>query len=492
MNNQAKPKMALHVSVFGRLKGVLCSVTFATVLAGCTVGPNFVRPAPPTMIGYTPLPYPHILQSSTGEPAQNIEIGKRISGQWWQLFESPALNTVVQNTIRENRTLQSARHTLAAAEEDVVAVEGNLYPQLLASADADRTKSPGSSHVSNLYSVGATVSYAMDFFGGTRRAIEQQRALAQYQHYQLAAVFLSLTGNAVDQAITIASLRAQIEAFRGVIAGDRQTLALARQAFQDGKVARTDVLTAETQLANDQTALPELRQQLSVARNALATLTGHSPATSKEPDFNLSAFNLPRTLPLSLPSRVVRQRPDILAAEARLHADSAAIGIATAELYPNITLTASLGQQSLSTSTLFNATNAFWTISGQILAPLFEGGTLRAQRRAALETYKASLSTYEQTVLDGFQQVADTLRALQHDADLVGAEHLLLKTARESLRLQKISYVAGRTNILNLIDAERTYQRARISLAQGQAQRLTDSAQLFLALGGGWWHHHLQ
>lgn len=469
----------------------------AVVLSGCTVGPNFVRPAQPRVNDYTATRTPVTMAPTTGEPVQHIEAGAQISALWWQLFRSPALDEVVRYAIRENRTLAAARETLKAAQENVVAARGGLFPQVDVAASAERRQSPalsGSSsglvsrgRISNLYSLGPSVSYAADVFGGTRRQIEQQQALADFQGYQLAAAYLTLTGNAVSEAITIASLRAQIQATQEVIAGDEQTLALVRQAFEAGKVARTDVLTAETQLASDRTALPTLRQQLSAARHALAILTGRVPAVWSAPAFDLQDFTLPEELPLSLPSKLVRQRPDILAAEAQLHADSAAIGVVTAQLYPSITLSASLGQQALSTGTLFSGASQFWSLSAGLLAPIFHGGTLEAQRRAAIDTYRASLATYEETVLQGFQQVADTLRALEHDAELVDAQRQVLDTASESLQLQRVSYAAGKTTILNLIDSERVYQQARLGFVRAQAQRLQDSAQLFVALGGGWW-----
>ncbi len=251
-------------------------------------------------------------------------------------------------------------------------------------------------------------------------------------------------------------------------------------------MARTDVLSAETQLANDHTALPPLRQQLSSARHALSILTGRSPAEWSPPEFALADFTLPRDLPLTLPSALVRQRPDILAAEAQLHADSAAIGVATAQLYPNITLSASLDQEALAAGSLFNAVNTFWSLAAGLTAPLFHGGTLEAQRRAAIDTYRASLATYEQTVLQAFQQVADSLQALAHDAEQIDAERQVLDAASAALDLQQQSYAAGKTNILQLIDAERSYQQARLGSAKAEAQRLLDTAQLFVALGGGW------
>lgn len=467
---------------WGPLMGI---AGLAVALAGCTLGPDFVRPAQPRITGYTATETPGVIVSATGEPAQHVEIGKEISAQWWDLFHSPALSEVVQHAIGENRTLAAAHATLAAAQESVAAARGGLFPQVDVTANIQRRKSDA--QISNLYSLGANIIYAVDVFGGTRRKVEQQGALADFQSYQLAAAYLTLTGNAITQAITIASLRAQIQATEEVIANDQQNLSLVRQEFEAGKVARIDVLTAETQLASDRTSLPTLRQQLSSARHALAILTGRAPVVWSAPDFDLKDFTLPENLPLSLPSQLVRQRPDILAAEAQLHADSAAIGIATAQLYPSITLSGSFGQQSSDTSTLFSAANQFWSLSAGVLAPIFRGGTLEAQRRAAIDTYQASLASYEQTVLQGFQQVADTLRALAHDAELVDAQRQVLDSASESLELQRISYAAGKTNILNLIDAQRAYQQAHLGFVRAQAQRLQDSAQLFVALGGGWW-----
>lgn len=464
-------------------------------LLGCAVGPNFTRPRLTAVAGYTASKTPLTMGQGAQEPTQRIVTGRRVSAQWWGLFQSPAMSAVVRDAIQGNKTLKQARATLQAAREEVVAAEGGLYPQISASADATRSRSGGGqaatvasrAGVGNLYAVGATVAYSADVFGATRRKVEQQRALAALQGYQLAAAYLSLTGIAVTDAINIGSLRAQIVATNQVIGGDQQNLALVRQAFEAGKVARTDVLTAETQLASDRTTLPPLRQQLSAARHALAVLTGRSPATWSAPPFDLEAFTLPRTLPLSVPSKLVRQRPDILAAEAQLAADSAAIGIATAQLYPNITLSASLGQQALEAGGLFSAANRVWSLSAGVLAPIFQGGALRAQRHAAIETYRASLAAYQQTVLAGFQQVADTLRALEHDAQLVAAQRELLDTASQSVALQRVSYAAGKSTVLNLIDAQRVYQQARINYVRAQAQRLEDSAQLLVALGGGWW-----
>lgn len=471
----------------------------AAALSGCAVGPDFVRPAPPSVQGYTAAEPPAAFASQTGAGNQRLHSGQAISRQWWDQFRSPVLDTVVRDALAGSPTLAAARATLAAAEENVAAARGGFFPQVDLSTSLERSRtSPlrsghrpaggrsGVATTSNLYSLGPTVSYSPDVFGGTRRKVEQQQALAARQAYELAAAYLTLTGNAVTDVITIASVRAQIQATEEIIAEDERNLSLIRQEFAAGKVARTDVLSAETQLAGDHTALPALRQQLSSGRHALAILTGRPPAAWSPPEFALSDLSLPLDLPLALPSALVRQRPDILAAEGQLHADSAAIGVATAQLYPNITLSASLGLEALDAASLFNAVNGFWNLAADLAVPLFHGGTLEAQRRAAVDTFRASLATYEQTVLQAFQQVADSLQALAHDAEQVDAERQVLEAARAALDLQRQSYAAGKTNVLQLIDAERSYQQARLGSAKADAQRLQDTAQLFVALGGGW------
>ncbi len=476
----------LKKSIPGR-RLILCIGWMAVLLYGCAAGPDFVRPSPPEVHRYTAGQTPLVIAPATGEPRQRIRIGQEISSQWWHLFRVPALSDVLRSAVERNRTIAAARATLAAARETVAAAKGDFFPQVDISADANRSKISGGTQISNLYSLGATVSFAPDVFGGIRRKVEQQQALAEFQGYELAAAYLTLTGNAVTQAVTIASLRAQIQATQDVIAEDERNLLLVRRKFEAGKVARTDVLTAETQLATDRTSLPSLRQQLSTARHALSILAGRLPAEWSPPDFDLKDFTLPEDLPLTLPSELVRRRPDILASQAQLHADSAAIGVATAQLYPNITLSGSLGQQATSVNPIFEQINRFWNLTAGITAPIFHGGTLRAQQRAAIDTYRASLATYEQTVLQAFQQVADSLQALEHDAELVAATRQLLDTASTSLTLQRLSYTAGKSDILQLIVAERAYQQARLGYTRAEAQRFLDTTRLFVALGGGWW-----
>lgn len=467
------------------------------LVQGCAVGPNFALPPAKYADRYTRHPIPQELPAGGGQPAEHLMVGQTVAAQWWSLFHSPSLNQVVEQALQGNKTLVAARATLAAARENLNAAQGGEFPQLDLNASAQRSKNSrmqssavpllSGPQTGNLYTFGGTVSYAADVFGATRRQMEQQQALTDYQAYELAAAYLTLTGDSVAQALSIASLTAQLSAIKEIVAEDQRNLSLTREKYHFGKAALTDVLIAQTQLDTDLTLSPPLEQQLTTARHALAILTGRSPAQWEPPDFSLQDFILPSTLPLSLPSALVRQRPDILAAEAQLHADSAAIGIATAHLYPSITLSASLGQQSPDSGTLFDAVNRFWNLAAGLTAPLFHGGTLRAQRRAAIETYKASLNNYEQTVLSAFEQVADSLQALQHDRDLVMLQQRLQATALHSLELQQQSYAVGKTDALQLISAQRAYQQARLGFIRTRAQRLQDTATLLLALGGGWW-----
>lgn len=467
------------------LRGLV--IMLAAALTGCTVGPDFSPPPPPQVPGYTRAPMPQYLRSVSGAPAQSLRMGRQVAQRWWRLFRSQPLDSVVHTAVLHSPTLAAARATLRAAQAEVAAARGGLWPQANASATTGR-EGGGGVAPTNVYSVGATVSFAVDVFGGVRRGIEQQQALADYQRYQLAAAYLSLTGNVVTSAVNLASVDAQLRAIRAIVRSDRHLLSLVVHAYAAGKVARGDVLTARTQLASDLAALPPLRQQRSAARHALAVLAGRAPAAWRPPAFALQGFALPSSLPLSLPSTLVRHRPDILAATARLHADSAAIGVATANLYPDFTLSASADQQSFNAGELFTAANRLWNLSAAMLAPVFQGGTLRARRRAAVQAYRAALATYEETVLQGLLQVADTLRALQEDVRLVDAQQALLQSANASRELQRMSYLAGKSTLLNWIDAQRSYQRARLGLVRARAQRLQDTAQLFVALGGGWWH----
>jgi NodT family efflux transporter outer membrane factor (OMF) lipoprotein len=449
------------------------------------VGPDFKPPEGVVVDGYRAAEPPP--PEGGADAAQRIALGERVPAEWWALFHSARLDETLRRVIAGSYTLAAAKSTLAQAREAIVVARAALYPEADLDASARHASAGGSLGTTNLFSVGPTVGFSIDAFGGTRRHIEQAAALAENQRFQLAAAYLTLTGNSVTQAVTIASTNFEIATVEDVIRNDRKNLDLVNGAFRGGRAARSDVLTAEAQLAGDLTQLAPLHQQLSVARHALSVLAGQAPGAWTPPDFEIDELTLPGDVPGRLPSELVHQRPDILASEALLHADSAAIGVATAQLYPSITLSASLSQNAQTLAGLVQAMGRAWSAGAGIDAPLYRGGALRAQQRAAVDAYDAQLAIYRQTILLAFGQVADELSALEHDAELVSAARRSVDIAGASLALQRSSYAAGKTSVLQLIVAENTYSNARLVQARAIGQRLSDTAQLFVAVGGGWW-----
>ena len=466
----------------------------ALALSACTVGPDFRPPEAPAAQGYgTPDEDTSIPDAGPGTGRQTV-VGRKVAADWWMLFHSRDIDDLVQAAIADNRELAAARATLEQAHEAVVAAEGDLYPHLDLNGDVSRQRvnpvefginAPATTF--NLYSVGPVVSYALDPFGGNRRAVEREEARAEVQAYQLGAAYLSITGNAVTQAIEIASINAQIAVVEKILAVDKQTLGLVQAAREAGSGSDVDVLTARSQLDADQALMPPLRQQLSVAKHALSILVGRAPHDWAPPSFDLGRLNLPSELPLSVPSELVHQRPDIMAAEARLHAASAEIGIATAQLYPNITISAMVSAEASNPGHMFTPAGLIWSAAAALTAPIFHGGTLEAQRKGAVDAYQASLATYEQTTLKSFAQVADTLQALAHDAELLRAERHALDTATALLARQRLRYTAGEDTILLMLDAQRQQHRASLGLVRAEARRYRDTVQFFTAMGGGWW-----
>jgi NodT family efflux transporter outer membrane factor (OMF) lipoprotein len=485
-----------------RLRGgasIIC-VAVALAFSGCVVGPDFKPPAPPTSTRYTSLDEAKASDADAGPAAlpQTIDLGEKVAVDWWTLFRSSDLDLLVKQAVAGSHTLESAKARLAQAREAINAASSALYPQIGLNASAAREKASATEFGLgpnafplpanfNVLQVGPSASYALDIFGGTRRGIEQQSALADFQHDQLDAAYLTLTGNTVAQAIQVASVRAQLKALGDILDIDRQNLDLVRKERKSGTVPDSDVVIAESQLAQDETLVPGLDQQLSAAKHALAVLLGRAPGDWLAPDFDLTSLTLPIQLPVSLPSELVHQRPDILAAEAQLHAASAQIGISTTQLYPAITLSAGISTSALSGGDLFNPAGLVWSIAAGLTQPIFDGGMRRAERRAALAAFKASAGDYQQTVLLAFGQVADNLQALTNDAHLLAAQQHALDMASESVRLQRISYTRGGTGLLNLLDAQRQYQQARLGYVRAQAQRYQDTIQLLVAMGGGWW-----
>jgi NodT family efflux transporter outer membrane factor (OMF) lipoprotein len=315
--------------------------------------------------------------------------------------------------------------------------------------------------------------------------LEETAAQEDYRQEELQAAYLSLTANIAIQALTVAATHAEMQVVQDIIADDQRNVGLVKTALEDGLATRTQLLSAQTQLASDQTLLPGLRQEESTARHALAILLGQEPSSWQPPDLTLSDFTLPSEIPATLPSELAHRRPDILAAEAQLHAASAAIGVATANLYPNITLTGTLTQQALTPGGLFEGAAAAWSIAANLTAPLYDGGRLRAQRRAALEGYQAALADYRQVILRSFAEVADGMQALANDADEFNSQLLAAQTAAQARDLARRSYAVGNSGILDVLDAERSTAQAQLSLARARAQRLIDTARLYVSLAGG-------
>jgi NodT family efflux transporter outer membrane factor (OMF) lipoprotein len=477
------------------------SVALFLLLSGCTVGPDFKPPAAPSTARYTSPDETLVgeADAGSGPPPQTLAVGEKVAVDWWTLFQSPDLDSVVKQAIDGSPTLESAKQRLTQAREAIAVASSGLYPQVAAGAGVDRQKvsatqfglQPSAFPLPpnfNLFQVGATVGYSVDVFGGTRRRIEAQSALAEFQRDQLDAAYWTLTGNTVMQAIQVAAMRAQIKSVDDLLEIDRQNLDLVRKERNAGTVPDNDVVSAESQLAEDETLLPGYEEQLSAAKHALAMLLGHSAWDWSAPDFDLSALVLPARLPVMVPSQLIRQRPDIQAAEAQLHAASAQVGVATAQLYPAITLSGGITSSALQAHELFNPAGLVWSIAAGLTEPVFDGGMRRAQRREALAAFKASAADYQQTVLQAFDQVADILQALAADTRLLSAQQHALDMASESVRLERISYTRGGTGLINLLDAQRQYQQAVLGLAGAQARRYQDTSQLLVAMGSGWWH----
>lgn len=485
MHPKSGPTIRLHrLALAAALPGLVVS---------CAVGPDFKHPDANAPNGYTAEKLD--LQTAAGAGAkQSLAIGQRISGNWWELFHSKQLTDVMELALAGNQDLAAAQATLTEAKDTVDQSAGALWPHVQMQGGVSRQQSNGSSSGFDsvhddfsLYTIGPNVSYTLDIFGLNRRQVEQSQALAEAQEYQLDAAYLTLCGNVVNQALAIAFARQQIDITNGIIADDQKNLDNESELLKLGEATRTDVEQARSQLNADQATLPTLQQQLAVAKHALAILIGKAPADWVAPDFNLDAFTLPDTLPISVPSELVHQRPDILSAEAQLHAASANIGVATAQMYPQLNLSASFQQQIVNPVNLFSGAGSIWSIAAQLTAPIFQGGTLEAQRKAAVDAFNAKAATYKSTVLTAFGQVADTLTAIQNDAELVDRQRAASESAGTTRQLIQETYRGGGVTVLQVLDSERQYAQALLGYSKAKTQRFTDTAQLFNAMGGGWW-----
>lgn len=479
--------------VFGPL-----AVALGLCLTGCAVGPDYHPPAPPKVtLTASPLPATTKL---AGGVAQHFEVGARIAGDWWDLYRSPQLSALIKSALTNSPTLKAAQANLLQAEENVRAAQGSLLPSLSASAGIQRTQaaaagtaalSGGGGHevlpAYTLHSMSLSVSYAADVFGGQRRQIENIAAQAAYQRWQLEAAYLTLTANIVTAAVNQASLNAQIAATRGLIKDETQLLGILQTQVRLGGAAPTQLLQQQAQLAQQEATLPPLMAQLALSQNQLAAYAGQFPGDFSPRDFTLDDLTLPQTIPVSLPSALVAQRPDIQAAAARLHEATANIGVADANLLPQVNLSANIGREALTAGDLFTPQSLLWSLVASVTQPLFEGGTLIAQRKAALYATQAAADQYQSTVISAFQNVADALSALQYDAQTLAAASAATDAAGQSLAVTQAQYKLGGVPFVAVLTAEITYQNALIVEVKAKAARLSDTAALYQSLGGGWW-----
>lgn len=477
-----------------RVTAAAFSLAVALAVGGCAVGPDFTPPVAPTAASVTREPLPAQTQATpiAGGAAQRFDPAAELSSQWWTSYGSDQLNRLVSEALANSPTIASAQAALRVAQEQVNAQRGGLFPSVGGSMGATREKLNGAAQgfpeagdfLFTLYNASVNLSYNFDVFGGVRRGIEAQEAGRDAQREEMQATYQTLAANVVTAAVLEASLRAQIDATNELIASAQHQVDLSRQEFELGGAARSDVLSAESNLASVQATLPPLRQQLAAARSQLAVYLGKPPSEYDETAFDLGSLQLPLDIPLMVPSDIVRQRPDIRRAQAQLHEASAQIGVATANMLPQLSLSGSYGDSTSSFRSLFSS-NVF-SLGLNIAQPLFQGGALSAKRRGAIAAYDQALAQYRQTVLLAFKNVADALRALDTDAQTLEAQYRAQQSAADSLHLIEQRFGLGGANHLDLLVAQQQYQRSRVAYVQALAARYQDTAGLFLALGGDW------
>jgi NodT family efflux transporter outer membrane factor (OMF) lipoprotein len=468
------------------------------LIAGCAVGPDFKKPAAPDVNDYTPRPLSTTVATAnvSGGEAQRFAKGGGIPGDWWTLFHSRPLNALIEQSLANNSDLKAAQAALLVARENVLAQRGAYFPTVSAAFSASRQKTPGTisptpssnALLYSLYTPQVSVSYSPDLFGLNRRTTESVKAQEQAVRFQMIATQITLSSNVVAAAVQEASLQSQIDATHQLIDINTKMLQILRYQMAKGYASRLDVAAQESQLAQATATLPPLLKQLAQQRDLLAVLVGRFPSQAPADTFDFSSLQLPQELPVSLPSALVAQRPDVLQAEANMHAASAQIGIAIANRLPNIQLTANAGSSALAIGQVFKSGTGFWGLGADLTAPIFQGGALLHQERAAKAAYVQASEQYRSTVLTAFQNVADTLVALDQDAEGLKAAAAAADAAKVTLDLSQRQWKDGYASYLSLLSAEQADLQARINLVQAQANRYADTAALFQALGGGWWH----
>ena len=467
--------------------------------AGCVVGPNFKPPEPPAVSAYTanPLEPPLATAGVPGGEGQRFISGADIPADWWTLFHSRALNDLVEQALARNADLKAAQAALLVAHENTLAQHGLFAPKISAGASITRERDPSGSlapvpsnnaFLYTLITPQLSVSYVPDVFGLNRRTAEAAAAQEEGSRYQMLAVDITLTSNVASAAIQQASFEDQIETTNELISINRQMLSLLKYQKSKGYVGGPEIAAQQAQLSQLEASLPPLIKQRDQQDHLLAVLTGRFPSQAPRQKFSLASLTLPSDLPLSLPSVLVERRPDILQAQSNMHAASAEVGVATANRLPNITLSANAGSTALAIGQVFGPGTGFWNIGAALLAPIFDGGTLLHQQRGARAAYQQSAEQYRGTVLTAFENVADTLSALEHDAEAVKASAAAADAGKASLDLSRLRYKDGYDSYLAVLNAEQSYQQERLSLVQAETNRFADTVALFQVLGGGWWH----
>jgi NodT family efflux transporter outer membrane factor (OMF) lipoprotein len=480
-------------------RSTIAGVIAVGSLAGCAVGPDFHSPVPPSTTNYTRGQQPAATTDAPGPggAAQTFVYDRDIPADWYGLFHSEQLDDLVRRALRDSPTVEAAKAALRSAEDTYIAERGALFlPQADGQLGVTREKAPGAAFgnpsipasVFTLYSASVNVSYRLDLFGGSRRQLEQLRAQTDFERWELEAANLTLTGNVVATAFDVASLSDQLSAVKDVVAAETEQYKVVQRQFEVGGASRADVLSQQAQLAQARAVTPGLEKALAQAQHRLAVLAGRAPGDGSIPDFVLDHFTLPTRLPVSVPAKLVRQRPDVQASEAQLHQATAAVGIATANLLPQLNLTGSIGSESVTSGGLFGAGTGAWSAGASLLQPLFHGGELRYKRRAAVADLERADANYRQTVLAAMEEVADTLRALESDARSLQAQVEAEKAASDAFDISKRQFKAGGVSYVTVLNTQRLFLEARQSRVQAQAARYSDSAALFQALGGGWWN----
>jgi NodT family efflux transporter outer membrane factor (OMF) lipoprotein len=498
-----------------RALGTLVIITALAVLSACAVGPDFKHPESPPTAGYTPAPLPPKTESAAihGGEAQRFAIGRDIQFDWWKLFQSPAINTLVAQAFKANPTIDAAQAALKQAQENIYAQQGYFFPTVTAGYTFQRQQvagnlsgndpglqgngtviggAPAKPVTYNFHTAQLTVGYAPDVFGGNRREVESLQAQADNQRFLLEAAYITLASNVVAAALQEASTKAQIDATHEIIRVNEESLKILNDQFRVGYAMRIDVAAQEAALAQAKALLPPLQKQYEQTRDLIRALVGNLPNQDVAEKFELASLHLPEEPPVSLPSKLIEQRPDVRAAEEQMHSASAEVGVAIAAMIPQFNITAAAGGAASAFGQMFSPGGPFWSLTGSVTQPLFDGFTLLHKRRAADQALIQAQAQYRSTVISAFQNVADTLHALVADAYALAAAVEAEQAAKVTLDLTLRQSQVGYVNYLTLLSAQQTYQQALATRVQAQATRFGDTAALYQALGGGWWHRDEQ